>query len=126
VAFLPITRSKRGTIMKQRKGVASSAERKRWLHHVAARKASGDSRAAYCRKHGLHYHQLRDWELRNGKASESRATKVPKAFVRVERPETRRGGLLRLTLPGGISIDVSDGFDMTQIAQLLVAVRSGA
>lgn len=111
--------------MKRKASVPSPETRKAWLEHVAARKASGESRAAYCRKHGLLYHQLRDWECRNGSAAKTSMADKRSPFVRVERTPASPAGGVRLTLPGGVGLELAEGFDAAQVARLVAAIGGG-
>lgn len=77
-----------------------------WEQQLTAWQASGLSAAAFCREHGLVYHQFIYWRHKltqaprlQADASSGFARAVP---VLLPKPETDEG--LCVSLPGGISI----------------------
>ena len=93
-----------------------------WRPHLAKFRASGLSRGAYCREHGLKVHQLayqldrRSKLTGGGESAFARViTKVPPFVVTVSRTA-------RLVLPGGVSMDVDTSTDPAWVASLVVAV----
>ena len=91
----------------------------RWRDHIDRYRASGLSKVEYCRKHGMSDHALDYWLK---KFKDARHTQQPASFVRVDIPPVARARGLRLSLPGGVTVDVADDFDVAQVAKLIVAI----
>ena len=92
-------------------------------HHVTRWRASGLSRAAYCREHGLAYHNFLSWTKQS--AVPTRAE--PSGFIEVLRPAVstaEHASLATLTLPSGIILRVAAGMDADWIGRVIAAVRS--
>ena len=93
-----------------------------WQEHLDKYKASGQSRRAYCRDHGLKLHQLayRLDRLRTKPASKT------SAFVRVVTasavaPVPNRFAA-RLIFGGGIALELDSGMDPAWLARLVAHV----
>ena len=93
-----------------------------WEEQVKAFAASGLSRAAFCRQHGLRYNRLYAWQGRLAKAS---APTKAKAFVRAKAAPARavrddggpRGA--RLVTASGIALEFQASTDPRWIARVL-------
>lgn len=95
-----------------------------WWRHVTKFKASGQSRAEYCRERGLKIHQLAyHIGVHNKQAGRDQS---PFAQVVVaDVPSTHRGGSARLVTPSGVAVEFDAGADPAWIARLVVAVGGG-
>lgn len=91
-----------------------------WQRHRENFQASGLTRRAYCREHGLKLHQLgyqldRAKKVTSGKAVFARVVTAAPVAV------TRRGAA-RLSFGGGVVLEIDAGSDPTWIAQVIAAV----
>jgi len=77
-------------------------DQEHWLSHVVALAASGDSRAAYCRNHGLDYSRMVRWQRLHGKGT--RPTRKPRAFVKA----TGVAVAAPLPAPAGVRVAVGN------------------
>ncbi len=91
-----------------------------WRQHLKNFQASGLTRGAYCRQHGLKTHQLA-YQL-------DRAGKVPAdktAFARVAiaaPPAVARTTAARLRFGGDVALELDAGSDPVWIARVIAAV----
>jgi hypothetical protein len=107
-----------GRLAVDRRRAMTSAERDanrvEWRGHVAGYRASGLSAAAYCREHELSVWKLRYWAQRIAELDGEGAS----GFAQVSTP----GSGLRLSLPGGLCLEVEPGFDGATLRQFLQAI----
>ena len=94
-----------------------------WQQHLDKFRASGLSRGAYCREHGLKLHQLAYQIDRGGKAKASGKG----AFARVVVPEATvktaaRSTTARLCFGGGVALELDAGADPVWIARVIAHV----
>lgn len=94
-------------------------------HHVTRWRASGLSRAAYCREHGLSYQPFLAWTKQRPEVPER--GDAP-AFIEVRRsPEVTAEpatSLATLRLPCGVTLRVAVGSDVTWIGRVIATVRA--
>jgi len=105
--------------------IKSSARATFWQQHLAEFRASGLSRGAYCREHGLKVHQLAYQLDRAGKTAKEVAKS---AFARVALPTASPGSQqrgARLVFGSGIRLELDGGADPAWIAQVITAVGGG-
>jgi hypothetical protein len=94
-----------------------------WQRHVAAFRASGQTRVAYCREQGLKVHQLGYRLDRTGMGSSVGKS----AFARVVATETAarvvvKGAAARFSFGGGVALELDTGTDPAWIARLIAHV----
>ena len=91
-----------------------------WRQHVAKYRASGQSRADYCRQHGLKLHQLAyHVGVRNKQAPIGESAF---AQVVVASPPMPHASTARLLVGGGVAVEFDSGCDPTWVARLVAAV----
>jgi hypothetical protein len=88
-----------------------------WTRHVRAFEASGQTRVAYCERHGLAIRSLDYWRGRLSSASGSAAA-VP-AFVALQVRPTASAESLLLECAGGAVLRVTCGCDPACLAAVL-------
>jgi hypothetical protein len=96
-----------------------------WDRHRKNFHASGLSRRAYCREHGLKVHQLA-YQL--GRAGKQRAATGKAAFARVVATDpgaVGAKGAARLCFGDGVALELDCGADPAWIAQVIAAVGGG-
>ena len=97
-----------------------------WEQHLQDYPRSGLSRMAYCREHGLTYHQMLYWQKRAATATTNTAatkpgsaTKLVPVALRVREPTVA----LTVVLPNGIQIrDIQPG-NLSALNALLEQLR---
>lgn len=95
-----------------------------WWRHVTKYKASGQSRAEYCREHRLKIHQLA-YHVRQLNKQVGR-DQNPFAKVKVaDTPSVHRSAAARLVLVNGVAVEFENGADPAWIARLVAAVGGG-
>jgi len=96
---------------------------KYWAAHIKAYDNSGLTVAEYCRRHGLSYHAFRYW-----KKKQEKSPSVPVVpFVEVGRIQPKSNTTrfcLKINVPGGYSIDVSDGFSSSTLARVISVLEA--
>ena len=102
--------------------IKSSDKAAIWQQHLADFRASGLSRTAYCREHGLKVHQL---DYRLDRAGETTKAIAKSTFARVALPKVStyvEKRTARLVFGGGVSLELDSGADATWIAKVIAAV----
>jgi hypothetical protein len=94
--------------------------------HVACWKASGKSRAAYCREHDIPYPAFISWIKQSTMTSQSL---TPSGFIEVLRPpahvpERQASPVVSVSFPNGVMMRVLVGTDANWIGRVVAAVRS--
>ena len=94
--------------------------------HIAQWRASGLSRAAYCRQHGIAYHVFISWTKQSAAIAKDNA---PSAFIEVLRPsshvpERQSPTVASISFPSGVMMRVVTVTDADWIGQVVAAVRS--
>lgn len=91
-----------------------------WQEHIAAWEGSGQTRAAYCRQHGLNLHTFAYWRRRL-REDPCALTLVQVAGVSL--PGSRSASV-RVVVEGlGLAIEVSDDFSPATLGRALAVVR---
>ncbi len=95
-----------------------------WHRHVSAFRASGQTRVAYCREHGLKAHQL-DYRLnRAGKrVSASKSAFARVITAEVPAPAVPKAAAVRLCFRDGMVLELEAGIDPAWIARLIAHIR---
>ncbi|MDB5971724.1 MAG: hypothetical protein JWQ90_4174 [Hydrocarboniphaga sp.] len=95
-----------------------------WTRRIRAFEARGQTRAAYCRQHGLAVRSLDYWRRRLSSVSEAAAAAAVPAFVplRVSSPAPLTEALL-LECSGGARLRLPRDCDPAWLAQLLTGLR---
>lgn len=102
----------------------SSGKAAFWWRHITRYKASGQSRAEYCRKHGLKIHQLAYHVGVHNKLAGTDQSSFAEVVV-ADVPSTHRGTAARLVMAGGAALEFEAGADPAWIAGLIAAVGGG-
>ena len=102
------------------RGMALAEKRRIWHGHIEAFRASGLTRAAFCRRHGLKLHQFIYWKKRYDK---SRSAPVHLVEVTLPRAMAPAPASLRVVVGSGRRIEVDRGFDPVTLAQLIHALE---
>lgn len=105
--------------------IKSSGRTAFWHQHLKDFGASGLSRRAYCREHGLKVHQLA-YQL--DRASKTAKAAAKSAFARVALPAAAPEVEERaacLVFGGGVRLELDGGADPAWIAQVIAAVGGG-
>jgi hypothetical protein len=98
--------ARRGTNLKQE-----------WRGHIRAWRASGDTQASYCGKHGLSRHAFQYWK-HNLEGSRS------KRFVELSRSTPcGSGGVVEILIDGRVQIRVPQGVSSEHLRTVLQAVK---
>lgn len=94
-----------------------SSKRVVWAEWIAARERSGESAAAFCRRHGLKYAQWRYWQraLRGVDVPPHAPALVP---VQVAAP-VATGARLTVVLPDGVQVQVPLGVAVAEVVALV-------
>jgi hypothetical protein len=82
-----------------------------WDRHIKAQRASGISRAAYCRINHVHYDRLTYWFKNNKKAYQTNASVIPIRLKPEVRHESNTDGtkvLCTLIFKNGVTISIHD------------------
>ena len=92
--------------------------------HITQWRASGLSRAAYCRQHGIVYHTTRSW---NKPTEEGSRQTEPQGFIEVLRPtttitESTSPGHATIAFPRGAVLRIPVGADPQWVGRVIVAV----
>jgi hypothetical protein len=99
------------------------SERERYWRSVLEQwRASGTSRAAFCRRHGISYHSLSQWKSRIG-ADAKVGPGGRRRFVEIAVPRAAVPSY-EIALAGGRSLRVPPGFDDGEVARLIAVVES--
>ena len=91
-----------------------------WRQHISKYRASGQTRAAYCRQHGLKLHRLAYHVGKQSKVGLSGSSFAEVAIADVP-VQTGRGGA-RLLVGGGVAVEFDAGTDPAWVARLVAAV----
>jgi len=94
-----------------------------WHKHVVAQKASGLSRAEYCRQHGLSYHAMTYWQRKLGNPSHSTPTLVPVPVEKIISPPVTGQAGVRVILNDTIVIEVAERFSPRVLRQVVRALE---
>lgn len=100
-----------------------------WIKRVAAWRASGQTAAEYCERHGLGLSALRYWAQRARREAGATAAAPPVRLARVVR--TRPIAELAPVAPvvvievGGARVSVARGFDRATLATVLEVLGAG-
>ena len=97
-------------------GVALTEKRRIWQGHIEAFRASGMTRAAFCRLHGLKLHQFIYWKKRFNKSCSASVSLVE---VKLPRVCAQPQASLRVVVGAGRRIEVDRGFDPVTLVQLI-------
>jgi hypothetical protein len=92
-----------------------------WAAHLKALEQSGLSRAEYCRRNHLSYHALTYWLRKGQTQSNHEMALVP---ITLPPPTTKKNvntssASLKITLSGGIGVEVGDDFSESALSRLL-------
>jgi transposase-like protein len=103
--------------------VAKHKPKQFWIAHVAAAQASGMSKAAYCRRHGLDYKSLLRWANRLRRRGEASTTQslVPVA-IRNAAPAER--GSMTLRIGPDVSLSIPASTDAVWLGTMLRSVSA--
>lgn len=101
------------------------SERERYWRGVLQRwRASGMSRAAFCRRHGISYHSLNYWKSRVGGKTEGGASGGRRSrFVEIAVPPAA-GPTYEIALAGGRRLRIPPGFDDGEVARLMAVAEA--
>ncbi len=108
------------------------SERERYWRGVLGQwRASGMSRAAFCRRRGINYYTLSQWKSRletepagGSKENGSSRSRRPH-FVEVAVPTASAfAAAYEITLASGRTLRVPPGFDESDVARLIAVVES--
>ena len=110
--------------MTEKSTVESKPERKhrQWEAHIENWQKSALSQVAYCREHGLKYHQFTYWKKRVQQENGDIAF-VPLRLSQ-NLPAVINSSRIELITPNGYKLELSGNFDQTVVRQLLHTVRS--
>jgi len=94
--------------------------------HITCWRASGLSRAAYCRKHGLVYHTTRSWNRTIDAPAESHP--MDSGFIEVLRPAAvitppPESSAATVSWPTGATLRIPTGIDPQWIGRIIAAAR---
>jgi len=94
--------------------------------HITRWRASGLSRAAYCRQHGLVYHTTRFWNRSSDAPEVSRPS--ASGFIEVLRPAavltpSSEVSAAVVSWPTGATLHIPTGIDPQWIGRIIAAVR---
>ena len=95
-----------------------------WQQHVGKFKASGQSRAAYCREQGLKDHQLAYHlgQLVKGKGPVHASSFVQVAVAEAPPPPSTRPSCVRLVVGRSAAMEFDTSVDPVWVARLVAAV----
>ncbi len=101
-----------------------------WREHVDRFSASGSSRAAYCREHGLRDPQFKYYydRLRNasGTGKQSPFVEVLAAPPVLTTSTPCAGRTARVILPAGVAIEIDATIEPSWIAKLIMEISVGS
>lgn len=103
----------------------SRSRKQLWQTHIKSLESSGLSRAEYCRQHQISYHSLTYWVKRLSAQAVEPMTLVP-VTIDVEQERQCNTPLLpalRVTLPGGIAVEVAEHFSSITLSRLLSVLK---
>lgn len=104
-----------------------SLTQRQWQAHVQAFRRSGLSRAEYCRRQSISYHALTYWQRKLSRPGTDRSVPalvpVPLAGNIVTHSSQVSRAVLRVILPGRLSIEVGDGFSPATLSRLLATLE---
>lgn len=94
--------------------------------HIAQWRASGLSRAAYCRDNGIAYHIFRSW-TKSSDVTLPDQSPAATGFIEVRRPpsgfaELRPTSQASISLPTGLTLRITVGTDAQWIGRVIAAV----
>lgn len=96
-----------------------------WAGHLGQWEASGTSRRQYCIGEGISYWTFREWQKRLGQSCRSGndLVQLPREIVN---PGGKAEPAIELSLPGNITIRITNGFDGELLRAVLheLGVRS--
>ena len=93
-----------------------------WHQHTGKFLASGLSRNAYCREHGLKIHQLTYQLARRGKGVVASSGAFAQVSAVDVPPVSARSGCARLLIGGTAALEFDTGVDPAWVARLVQAV----
>lgn len=105
--------------------VKNSDQRAYWQQHLEGFRASGLSRSAYCREHGLKVHQLAYQLNRGGKAKAAGQAAFARVVAAAPVEVAASNCAARLIFGGGVSLEVTPGADPAWMACLIAHVGGG-
>lgn len=91
-----------------------------WRQHISKYRASGQTRAEYCRQHGIKLHQLAYQVVQHNKMGPEESGFAKVAVTDAPVAPCRSGA--RLLVGGGIAVEFDAGTDPAWVARLVAAV----
>lgn len=104
----------------EKPSTAHHSKRTYWEAHVTQYNASGMSKAAYCRKHNLVYHQFVWWQRRLQTEEDTSTTHFIELGGRLKVQAHEYPLVIEI---GGIQVKVADTVDPTTLTTLLQALK---
>jgi hypothetical protein len=92
-----------------------------WQAIISEQKSSGQTAAAYCRKHGI---SEKSFYNRRGKMRLAAVKPAPKSFIEIRSDQEFSSRPLTLHIPGGYRLDVPRGADGTHVKAIVTALVS--
>lgn len=89
-----------------------------WQGHLDSFKSSDQTRAAYCREHGLIIHRMAYWQKRIGKSVATKKSGFARAVPAVVAPPASHHAA-RFVFGGGVVLEVDTGVDPIWLARLV-------
>jgi len=111
----------------QSQQTGKTLNQRRWQAHVQAFRRSGLSRAEYCRQHNLSYHALTYWQRKLFTSEPAQeCSLVPVSIQPLPAAKNKGANMasLRVILPGGCTIEVSDDFSPATLSRLLTTLEA--
>jgi hypothetical protein len=99
----------------------SKQKRRLWENHIKQWETSGQSRRAYCKKHGLIVNRFYDWKRRITAADKPHVSYLP--VVLTDSPENKHLSV-RINTPNEFTIEVEDKDGSMEISQLVSMVAA--
>jgi hypothetical protein len=96
----------------------------RWRRLVASLKASGLSRAEFCRRRRLNYHTMTYWLKRLGGSDGAEDNNARASFVEVSLPAVVASATYEVVLGSGRVIRLGAAFDDEAVARLVRMLES--
>ena len=97
--------------------------RREWEQRIADYRASGLTRAQWCRQNGLKDHQLKYWIKRiEGSTAQSKSSTTWASVVMVDSP-SHEESFIQVKI-GGCSIEVKQGFNPSLFADVVKVLKS--
>jgi len=109
---------------KQRKQESQPRKQRHWQAHVKAQQQSGLNRADYCRQHKLSYDAMTYWHHKFSRSDINTSTLVPVSLHSIEQhPVQPPNSVLKIILPGSISVEVGNNFSPATLTRLLTTLE---